>query len=157
MCELIRSVLKCVLLSKNVQNHSLQLRKSEDYDAVWNFAHSAYSVYLRFLFWVTKRLLHQLFYTKGNACPSCNILLTNENCQPHSFQLSLAHSASCQIFTLIFSGVFLVLWYILWFVYSVTISVTYFHWTCTCCFTSPLNSFSVRCTSLSSCRYCVFL
>ena len=82
----------------------------EDYDTLWTYAHNTYSVHLRLLFWVTKRLFHKIFSTKGNACPSCNILLTNENCQPHSLQLSLARSVSFQIFTLIFSGIFLVLW-----------------------------------------------
>lgn len=82
----------------------------EDYYTLWTYAHNAYSVQLWLLFWVTKRLLLQIFSTKGNACVSCNILLTNENCQPNSFQLSLTCSASCQIFILIFSGIFLVLW-----------------------------------------------
>jgi hypothetical protein len=111
VCELIQNVLKCVLLSENVQNHSLSLRKSLKIMILSELnAHNAYSVHLSPLFWVFKTLIHQIFSSKGNACPSCNILLTNENCQPHSFQLSLVLSASCQIFTLIFSGIFLVLW-----------------------------------------------
>jgi hypothetical protein len=101
MCASVRDCLKRFYVIKEV---------FEDYDTLWTYAHNAYSVHLSFLFWGFKRLIHQLFSTKGNAYPSCNILLTNENCQPHSFQLSLAHNASCQICTLIFISIFLVLW-----------------------------------------------
>jgi hypothetical protein len=62
----------------------------EDYETLWTSGHNAYSQYLsRFL-----------------TSPSN---FTNENCHPHFFLLSLVHSASCQIFPLIFSGNFLLL------------------------------------------------
>lgn len=101
MCGPVRECPKSFFVIKEV---------FEDYNTLWTYAQNSYSVHLSLLFWVFKRLIHQIFSTKGNACPSCNILLTNEDCQPHFFQLSFARSASCQIFILIFSGIFLVLW-----------------------------------------------